>query len=374
MALARPQEPVAPLPYRSIDVVVAGGSPGVNLGGTLCLPGTSCESVRVPAVLLVPGSGPQDRDETICGHKPFLVLSDHLVRRGIAVLRMDDRGVGASDGDKEDCTHIELLADLQASLAWLRDLEGIDPKRVGLVGHSEGASLAAAVAGRDANLSFVVLMACASGRGDEVIHIQSELIARSAGASDAQIAHERRMNQALFAALSTPSSRDQVEAVIRPILFEHLRTWPAAPEASEAELAASADAICDVVLSRSFRSFIRCELGHYLTRLTCPVLALFGGRDLQVPPPVHRPRMEAALRSAGNEAVTVVEFPELNHLFQTCEYGGIDEYEKLEETIAPEVLECIGSWVVERLRPATPSFIRPPPDGARRGSSGHSSG
>ena len=281
MMVSRPQEPTPPFSYLSEDVTLLNVDAGVRLAGTLTRP----ESADVAAaILLVPGSGAQDRDEALCGHRPFLVLADHLTRCGLAVLRLDDRGVGESTGEKDECTHEGLLTDVRTALDFLYRHHALDPARVGLIGHSEGACLAAAVAARFPDIAFVVLMACGAGLGEQIIHEQSALIARAAGATPEQIDHERRMNEAVFAILRSPLDRAAAGAAIRPIFVEFLKNWPDQPTLSSAKVEEHVERMVDIVLARAFRFFLTCDISAYLRQVHCPVLAMYGELDLQVPP------------------------------------------------------------------------------------------
>ena len=302
---------------------------GVTLAGTLTRPN---RPGRAAAVLLIPGSGSQDRDEALCGHRPFLVLADHLTRCGVVVLRLDDRGVGGSTGDKDGCGHEELLADVRIALDFLASHSAVDAARLGLIGHSEGACLASAAAGLLSDVAFVVLMACGAGRGEDGLHEQWALIARMAGATEEQIAHERRMNDAVFDILKSRLDSDAAQSVIRPVFARFLRSWPGTSSFSDAEAESDGhvERMTDIVLAGAFRYFLTCDFGAYLQRVRCPVLALYGEFNLQVPPLSHLPRLRDALAMAGNTQVIVEEFPGLNHLFQTATTGAVSEYEEME--------------------------------------------
>jgi uncharacterized protein len=339
---SRAQEPRAPFPYLVEEVRLTNQMAGVTLVGTLTRP---IGPTRTAAVLLIPGSGAQDRDESLCGHRPFFVLADHLTRCGLVVLRLDDRGVGGSTGDKDECGHEELLTDVRTAMDFLACHETVDATRLGLVGHSEGACLASAAAGQFSDVAFVVLMACGAGRGEDGIHEQSVLIARAAGATEEQIAHERRMNERVFEILKGPLDSEAARSAIRPVFAEFLRTWPGGSSLSNAEIGGHVERMADTVLAGAFRFFLRCDFGPYLQCVRCPVLALYGELDLQVPPLSNIPRLREALALAGNAHVTVEEFPALNHLFQTAPTGALSEYEEIEETIAVAVLQRISTWI-----------------------------
>jgi uncharacterized protein len=339
---SRPQEPTPPFLYLIDEVTLLNVDAGVRLAGTLTRP-ESADAVA--AILLVPGSGAQDRDEALCGHRPFLVLADHLTRWGAAVLRLDDRGVGGSTGKKDECTHEDLLTDVKTALDFLSRHHAIDPSRVGLIGHSEGACLAAAAAARFPDIAFVVLMACGAGLGEQLIHEQSALIARAAGETPEQIEHERRMNEAVFAILKSPLDRAAAGAAIRPIFAEFLKSWPGQRPLSSSEVAAHVATMVDIVLARAFRSFLTSDSSAYLRQVHCPVLAMYGELDLQVPPGPNLPRLREALEVAGNASVVIEEFSGVNHLFQRAKTGALSEYEEIEETMAPVVLGWITDWL-----------------------------
>lgn len=337
---SRPQDPKPPFPYASEEVRLENAAAGVTLAGTLFRPSRPGWS---PAVLLLPGSGAQDRDVDLCGHRLFLVLADHLVRSGLVVLRLDDRGIGGSTGNKDECTHEDLLADVRLALEFLSRHPSVDRDHVGLLGHSEGALLAAAASPRFP-VAFLVLLACAASRGEDLVHEQSEWISRVGGATPEQTAHERRMNEEVFAVLKGPLSRGEAREAVKPLLSRALETWPGQPQAGEA-LPQIVEAMSQIVVAPAFRSLLSCDAAAYLRQVPCPTLALFGDLDLQVPAATHEPRLRAALAAAGNADVTVERYPRLNHLFQTAQTGALEEYEEIEETMAPVVLDRVATWI-----------------------------
>lgn len=344
----RPQEPAEPLRYTVEGVVLESEEGGVRLAGTFTRPQSAR---RTAAVLLIPGSGAHDRDEQLCQHRPFLVLADHLTCSGIAVLRLDDRGVGESTGDKDQCTHDDLLRDVHLALDFLAAHEYVDATRLGLIGHSEGAVLAAAAATRYKQIAFIVLMGCPTLPGEQTIHEQSALISRKSGANDAQVAHERRMNEEVFAVLKRPISHESARKQILSILASHLKPWPDQPVEDD-DVATHINVMADTVLTPAFRPFLNCEPAFHFRRVRCPVLAIFGELDVQVPPAMHMQVLRETLSAAGNPDVTIEEFRGLNHLFQTATTGAISEYEVIEETMAPSVLERLSDWIRSRTHEA----------------------
>ncbi len=340
----RPQEPHGPLPYEAREVTVDAGG-GIRLAGTLTMPRGGGPHA---AALLVSGSGPQDRNEEVFGHRPFLVLADHLTRKGIAVLRVDDRGVGGSTGSFAGATSDDFARDAGACVAWLRGQHGVDPKRVGLIGHSEGGLIAPIVADRDPDVAFVVLLAGPAVDGETVILDQSARMRRAAGEDSATVARMAAQQERIFAALaaSADTARDlpRVRALIRATIDD----LPEAERRQIGDPSAAADAQLRRVTSPWFRFFLRYDPQPALAALDCPALALYGSLDLQVAPALHRAPMARALaRSPGGDARVRV-LPGLNHLFQAAKTGLPSEYPDIEETFDPAALEAVSGWILER--------------------------
>ena len=336
-ALRRPQEPAPPYPYIEEQVRFDGEEPGISLAGTLTHPRGAGP---FPAAVLITGSGPQDRDETVVGHRPFLVIADRLTRAGIAVLRMDDRGVGASSGPSEGSTTAQLAGDVRAAVRFLRTRAVVDPRRIGLIGHSEGGLIAPIVASGPVSVAFVVLLAGPGVPGEQVLLAQGEAIVRANGGGEGGAALERRVQQQLFAlARQDLDSASVVEGVRRIFRAEGLDS-ALAGEGIASSVAA--------VRSPWMRFFLDYDPAPALSRVRCPVLALNGGRDVQVLPGQNLPAIERALRSGGNRDVTIRELPGLNHLFQHCTSGSPAEYARIEETFAPEALDTLTAWLASR--------------------------
>ncbi len=328
----RPQNPVKPYPYREENVSYENATAGITLAATLTIPPGSGP---FPAVVLITGSGAQNRDETIAGHRPFLVLADYLTRRGIAVLRADDRGVGQSGGNYAAATTADFATDTAAGVRYLRTRREVNLKRIGLVGHSEGGLIAPLVAGRDHDIAFIVLMAGSGIPGDEIIVEQGALMMKAIGVSAEQI--------------DVNSGRER--EVLRIVKNEQ------DPAVRNAKLQAALDGVTPAakipeqiraLTSPWYRYFISYDPAIALKDVTCPVLAMNGERDLQVPAAQNLAAIKKALESAGNAHVTVVELPGLNHLFQTARTGLPAEYEEIEETIAPVALETVANWILKQ--------------------------
>jgi len=348
----RPQEPETPLPYDSEEVVYPNTLGGNELAGTLTLPRSAGPH---PAVVLISGSGPQDRDETVMGHRPFLVLSDHLTRLGIAVLRFDDRGVGGSTGDFAAATSEDFATDVLAGVDYLLGRDDIDNEKIGLIGHSEGGLVAPMAAVQSDAVAFIVLMAGPAVTGEEIILEQSLLIARAAGRAVADIEDDLDINKKVFEIVKREPDRE----VAAQQLEELLRTAAAAMTPEEMEAAGLTEETLDAQIQSQIqqansvwvRFFLTYDPAPTLAKVRVPVLAINGELDLQVPPKQNLPVIRQVLQNSGNPDYTVQELPGLNHLFQTATTGSPSEYVGIEETISPVALELMSGWILQRVRP-----------------------
>jgi pimeloyl-ACP methyl ester carboxylesterase len=340
----RPQTPKSPFPYRALDVSYENKLGGVRLAGTLTLPGGKGP---FPAVILITGSGPQDRDESILGHKPFLVLADYLTRRGVAVLRVDDRGVGGSTGSTKSTTSEDFAGDSLAGLAFLRNRTEIDSKKIGLIGHSEGGLIAPIAAARTKDVAFIVLMAGTGVPGSEILETQGQLILKADGASESEMKKERDQQKRLIDIIATEKDEKAADAKLATAWKEIVA---AMPEAERKALDATGGSLSEVAIKAFNNTWFRYVLTYdprpTLRTVHCPVLAINGEKDLQVSAKENLAEIAKALQAGGNTNVKTVEFPGLNHLFQPCKTGSPSEYASIETTIAPEALKTIGDWIV----------------------------
>jgi pimeloyl-ACP methyl ester carboxylesterase len=344
--LNRPQEPQKPYPYIEEEVSYQNQSAGITLAGTLTLP----DSVgKFPAVILITGSGAQDRDETIFGHRPFLVLADYLTRQGIAVLRVDDRGVGGSTGDVSNSTSEDFATDVLAGINYLKTRSQINPEQIGLIGHSEGGIVAPMVAAQSNDVAFIVLMAGTGLTGEEILYLQADLIGRASGASDSSIEKNRASQQQIFSVLKNEKDDSVMVSKLQKIIKETLTQISAEEKKAIGEADKYIDAQIKQITSPWFRFFQTFDPKKALIDVKCPVLAINGELDLQVPPQENLAAIEAALKAGGNSQVTTKILPNLNHLFQTSETGSPAEYVKIEETFSPVALKVIGDWILERM-------------------------
>ena len=332
----RPQEPKPPFPYQIEEVAFQNGD--INLAGTLTVPQGDGP---FPAVLLISGSGLQDRDETVFGHKPFWVLADHLSRTGIAVLRVDDPGIGKSAPHPEPPTTADFATDVEAGVTFLKRDDRIGT--VGLIGHSEGGIIAAIVASRRDDIGFVVLMAGPGVPGAELLLKQNERIFDGMG-----IVGERKetlltLLDRLFTTLTSDMTEDEMRQQVDEIVrkqFEINGIPPAQQDETQVQAAV------EQVLNPWMRYFLAFDPRPALEATRVPVLALNGELDVQVDAEQNLTAIDAALEKGGNHNVTLHRLPKHNHLFQRAKTGLINEYAVIEETISPEVLDLIRDWIV----------------------------
>lgn len=344
LEVRRPQTPQAPFPYETQDVTFV-SKPGVVLAGTLTLPRAT--TGPVPAVLLIAGSGPNNRNEAILNHQVFLVLADYLTRRGIAVLRYDKRGIGQSTGSYAQATSADFADDAEAGIAYLKGRSEVDGTKIGLIGHSEGGLIAPMVAARNKSVSFVVMMAGPGLNGEEILYRQSALIARASGEKEEEIAANHKMQTKLFGIVKSVPDADLAQKRMRAEVDSF---WTGLTDAQRAALK-SKDTLyaqCAALSSPWMRYFLVYDPLPALKKVTCPVLALNGSRDLQVPCQDDLSRIEAALKAGGNTHYTIKELPNLNHLFQNCTTGSPLEYGNIEETMSPVALQTMGDWIAQQ--------------------------
>lgn len=338
----RPQNPVKPYPYREEEVFYKNPAANIQLAGTLTIPSGQG---RFPAVLLMQGSGPHDRDETIFGHKPFLVLADYLTRKGIVVLRADKRGIGKSGGDYRTAVIQDFASDAGAGVAYLGTRPEVDPHKIGLVGHSEGGVEAPWAAVDNPNVRFVVMMAGMGVPADQLLPEQLRGIEQARGASAGEIDKDIATERVLLAEVE----RDKDDAVLEKQLRAKF-----SGKLSDQQL----DAQFKLVSSPWFRSLLGYDPALTLAKVTCPVLALNGDKDLQVPPQQNLPPIRKALASGGNNNYEIDQLPGLNHLFQTAKTGAVSEYAEIEETMSPVAMEKVASWIFEQTGGAEKSLAK----------------
>lgn len=341
----RPQEPQKPYPYYTEDVIFDNPKARIKLAGTLSLP--QKEGVY-PAVILISGSGPQNRDEELLGHKPFLVISDYLTRNGIAVLRFDDRGVGQSTGIFKTATSQDHASDVASAVAYLRTRKEI--KQIGLMGHSEGGLIAPMVAAPDKNIAFIVLLAGTGIRGDQLLLLQQELIARAGGASEQEITQTIEANRGAFDIIIKNEDDERIKKDLTDYMTHWLKANPTVkPKEVNDEQFVEAQVKQTMGPWPWMKFFIKYDPTPTLESVQCPVLALNGEKDLQVPAQVNLSAIEKALKKGKNKDVTTKAYKDLNHLFQEAKTGSPAEYPTIQQTFSPQVMEDCVRWINARV-------------------------
>lgn len=353
----RPQEPKAPYPYVSEEVSFENDAANLTLAGTLTLPKETLpntgikETVKYPVAVLISGSGPQNRNEELAGHKPFLVISDYLTRNGIAVLRFDDRGTGESTGDFKAATSMDFATDVESAVSYLKTRKDIDHNHIGLIGHSEGGIIAPIVASENNGIDYIVLMAGVGIRGNELLALQGKLIGKAAGQSDAEVERSAAVRQKMIdmamASENIPALRnDLTHYLIRET--ENRNSQNLVPEGIDTHQYIKSQT--DFMATPWMVYFLRHDPAKVLKKVTCPVLAINGSKDLQVPSKENLSAIGKALKEGGNTKVTLKELSGLNHLFQESETGSPIEYSTIEQTFSPIALEVISDWISDRLK------------------------
>lgn len=340
-ALKRPQEPKEPFLYEIKEINFENKKDKVTLAGTITIPKNA---TVVPVVIMITGSGPQNRDEEIMGHKPFWVIADYLTKNGIAVLRYDDRGIGKSTGNFSTCTSEDFARDAQSAVDFLKTYPGIDPKKIGLAGHSEGGMIAPMVAVNDKDVAFIILLAGTGLTGEEILMLQSELIARADSVPENEIKQALEINKKIYEIVRKNKDNTKAAKKIREY-FEEAKKNMTKEEQKELSLMFIEGSIRQV-LAPWFRYFLSYDPRKLLKKVSCPVLAMNGGKDLQVPPKENLKSIENCLKNGKCKIHKEKEFPGLNHLFQHCTTGSVSEYSIIEETFAQEVLEEMKLWIL----------------------------
>ena len=345
----RPQTPEAPFPYTERSITFPSMAKGITLAGTLTVPKGPGP---FPAAIFVSGSGGQDRDETILGHKPFLVLADQLARRGIATLRYDDRGVGKSTGDQALGTSKDFADDAEGAHRFLKTAANIKRNKIGFIGHSEGGLIAPMVAARNPDVAFVVMLAGPGVPGKDVILKQSEAIMKTMKVSPAEIKKSRDSQLKIIAAVEAvvrknPSNPDpnKLVAALKKETDALIASLPTEQRAEAQKNRGMVDAQVQQYATPWFRYFLTYDPRVALRKVKVPVLVMNGDKDVQVIASQNVPEVEKALRAGGNQRVTVRLMPSLNHFFQHAVTGSPQEYGTIDETFAPEAIKEIIAFI-----------------------------
>ena len=347
-SLKRPQEPAPPYPYYVEEVSFPNAGANITLSGTLTLPK---KEGNYPAVILITGSGPQNRDEEIFGHKPFLVIADYLTRNGIAVLRYDDRGTARSTGDFKTATSADFATDVESAIKYLKGRKEINQNKIGLVGHSEGGLIAPMVAARSKDVHFVVLLAGTGLRGDQLLLLQQEMIARASGIPATDIQKGRAVNAKAFQIVADATSSDSLKTTLAAYLKQVVNdsaSGISVPSGMTADQFISLET--NQITNPWMEYFIKYNPATALEKVKCPVLAVNGEKDVQVAANENLTAIKSALEKGGNKNVTIKTYPNLNHLFQECTTGLPTEYATIEQTFSHVVLNDIIKWIQQQMR------------------------
>ncbi|NIO27656.1 MAG: alpha/beta fold hydrolase [Candidatus Latescibacteria bacterium] len=336
------------LPYTQEEVIFSNKE--VTLAGALTLPQTPGPH---PAVVLLHGSGPLNRDQEAFGMKPFWIIADHLTRKGVAVLRYDSRGVGGSSGAAYQYTISDVSDDALAAIRYLKTRNDINPHQIGLCGQSQGGAVAPLAASRSADVAFLICLAGLGLRGEEAHIVQMTSIARADGASEREIEELVEDLKRIISLIRGGTNVAEIRPVITTMLKNQLVSM--SPK-SEKQLSTSDEAVnshieCVVSLYNSpwFRYFIDYDPKPALKLVDCPVLLLFGGLDTQVPMEMHSVAMVDALKEGGNDDYTLTTIPKANHQFQRALTGSPSEYMQLEKEFVAGFLQYVSDWILERV-------------------------
>ncbi len=339
----RPQEPKEPFPYISENIIFENSKDQIKLAGTLTLPN---KEGNFPAAILISGSGPQNRNEEVFGHKPFLVLSDYLTKNGIAVLRFDDRGIGESTGDFKAATSLDFAKDVESAITYLKTRKEINPNKIGLIGHSEGGIIAPMVASESKDVDYIVLLAGLGIPADELLMLQGELLGKAYGINDSVLKISKTISNETY---NIVKQNDQTE-MIKQKLSEYLNTVlsenPNFPLPGGIDKEAYITLQIETLSSPWMSYFLKINPEPILKKVKCPVLALNGEKDLQVPPQENLNGIKVSLEEVGNKNITIKELPDLNHLFQECKTGLPLEYSTLEQTFSPDAMKIVAEWIL----------------------------
>ena len=338
----RPQEPIKPYPYYSEDVTFENNKAGIILAGTLTLPK---KDGVFPVVILISGSGPQNRDEELLGHKPFLVLSDYLTKNGIAVLRYDDRGTALSKGDFKTATSADFATDAESAITYLKTRKEINKKKIGLIGHSEGGLIAPMIASKSKEAAFIVLLAGTGIQGDQILLLQQKLIGKASGISDEDLQKNELTNRKVFEIVKKSNSIEQLNIDLTNFIKQSLVENPNAQKPQGMSDEDFVKLQVKQLATPWMQYFIKYNPAPALEKVKCPVLAINGEKDLQVPSKENLEAIKNALTKGGNKKVTTKELQNLNHLFQECKTGSPQEYATIEQTFSPTALTEILNWI-----------------------------
>ena len=338
ITLNRPQEPKPPFDYYSEEIIFK-TSDNLKIEGTLTLPQ---KNGKFPVVIIISGSGPQDRDGEIFGHKPYLVLADHLTKNGIGVFRFDERGVGNSEGIFANATIETLTSDIESAIQYLQQRKDINISKFGLIGHSIGGIIAPKIASKNNDINFIVLMAAPGVNGDQLMLSQKAALERGLGLNEMQIAQGQDLVKGAYdIIINSDLNSQQLKDSLNTFYINKYGMF--LPQEQR-------ESLVEQITGNETVGLIRSKPSEYLKKIKCPVLAINGNKDFQVPSKENLKAIESSIKENGNKKVKTVELENLNHLFQESKTGLLDEYAQIEQTISPTALELISTWIKEQTK------------------------
>ena len=342
----RPQEPKPPFPYKTEEIFFENKTDKILFAGTFTVPDSAG---TFPTVILTAGSGPNDRDETILGHKPFLVIADHLTRNGFAVLRYDKRGVGQSKGDFARATVQDFTADAESAINYLKTRKEVNKSAIGLIGHSEGGMVVPMVASKNRSVKFIVLLAAPGVKGTEIVLEQNRLGLAALNMEPENLDKSLKLINELLYDLTKWENTEVERTVLRDRLSQLWEQFPLLVKLKLKKDPYVRNQFNEMV-KPGYRSFLKTNPADFLQKVKCAVLAINGEKDTQVSADVNLNAIKTALDMSKNYRYEIKKYPNLNHLFQESETGNLDEYGEIEQTISPEVLEDITVWLKKQVK------------------------
>lgn len=336
----KPQEPTAPFPYYSEEVTFQNKEANIALSGTLTLPENQ---TNYPMVVLISGSSPHNRNEEIAGHKPFLVIADHLTKNGIGVLRYDDRGVGKSEGTYEIAAYADRISDVESAIAYLKTRKENNAENIGLMGHSEGGLIAAMVAEQSTDVGFIVSMAAPGLSGYEMMMLRTEISHKEAGTNESEVQKEIMLLKGIFDVVMASDDLSESKAILTDSLLNQMESNPA--QFQEGLKSENLTQMIGTFTAPWFQRILQSNPGTSLRNVSCPVLAINGGLDKQILPKENLGAIKKALEEGGNKQATIKELPNLNHLFQEAKTGLVEEFETIDQTFSPIALKEVTNWI-----------------------------
>lgn len=350
--LSRPQTPKPPYGYLSEDVTFKNADGSISYGATITMP---AGGKTYPAVLLISGSGPQNRDEELMGHKPFAVIADYLTKKGYVVLRVDDRGVGQTTGDRKKATSADFAKDAHAAIDYLKTRKEVNTKKIGMMGHSEGGMIAPMVATERKDIDFIILMAGPGVKIYELMEDQSAAVMQAGGVSENVVNEYRKLYRGIEQAIISATTGEEAQNK----MIQVTTTWKSTASKEAIALVDITDfesekkfvnEFMKIYHDAWFNYFLKYDPQPTLQKLSCKVLALNGEKDLQVLPKSNLEGIKRSLAKSKTKQYEVKELPGLNHLFQTCKKCTVQEYGTLEETISPVALQTVSDWLDKRVK------------------------